>query len=284
MTAPTRHDDAAPLSPAPRDLWRQAEVIRQEWLGYALSTEPADRPTTQRCLTAIYARAGRHQPRFVWADSPAAALPLIRQLPTLGQLLQRVRDPAPAGPPPPASDIATVASRLRAALGDGVQHTDPELSPVRRGRTREPWPDLPPQDALDRQVPLGVVLHRGVRNALHRSLIPGFTQPVRAGLPGGDRQTPVCWYSQQDAFWVGYYDALHRLGLAAYTAEASDQLRTWTDLARSGGWWWPGPDVCVVVERPAVIRTEPVPGSWYDEVRLRPDGVGYRDGWRPPPC
>jgi hypothetical protein len=53
-------------------------------------------------------------------------------------------------------------------------------------------------------------------------------------------------------------------------------------LTKSCGWWWPSEDRCVPVERPARIRTEPVPGSWHDEIRLRrgrPEtAVEYRDG------
>jgi hypothetical protein len=37
----------------------------------------------------------------------------------------------------------------------------------------------------------------------------------------------------------------------------------------------------VVVDRPERVHTEPVPGTWQDEVRLRRDGVRYRDGWDP---
>jgi hypothetical protein len=75
---------------------------------------------------------------------------------------------------------------------------------------------------------------------------------------------------------------LRRIGLARYPAAEAGQLADWAAVARSCGWWWPGEEVCVVVERPAVIRTEPVPGSRHGEVRLRRDGpsVGYRDGWR----
>jgi hypothetical protein len=51
-------------------------------------------------------------------------------------------------------------------------------------------------------------------------------------------------------------------------------------LADSAGWWWPDEDVCVVVDRPAAVRTEAVPGGWNEEVRL--EGVRYRDGWCPP--
>jgi hypothetical protein len=91
----------------------------------------------------------------------------------------------------------------------------------------------------------------------------------------------VCWYGQQDASWVAYYDTLHRLGLARYGPDEAEHLDAWADLARSCGWWWPGEDVCVVVERPQAVRTEPVPGAVHDQIRLQPRGVRYRDGWQP---
>ena len=285
MIAPARREDAAvPLSGFSRtsahDLWREAVKIRQEWLEHGLSTRPADRRAAEDHISALYARIDRPRPRFVWVDSPYQALPLVAGLPTLDELYAWIRDPRPRGAPPPASDLAMIASRLRGALGAGVTHADPELSPARRGRRKEPWPELPPSAALDAGVPLGVVLHQGVRTGLHRSLAHGFGLRVRDALTGGG-PVPVCWYGQQDAAWVAYYDVLHRLGLARYGTEEMDHLADWAALARSCGWWWPGEAVCVVVERPEAVRTEPVPGTWHEEVRLRRGGVRYRDGWQP---
>ncbi|RKN53274.1 hypothetical protein [Micromonospora costi] len=196
-----------------RELWQHADRIRQEWLGHGMSTEPADRSTAERCLTAVYARMSRPRPRFEWVDSPDKALPLIAGWPTLDQLYEWIRDPRPHGTPPLASDLAMLSSQLRGALSAGVTQTDPELSPMRAGRTREPWPELAPQHALDSGVPLAVVLHQGVRTALHRSLVHGYCLPVRAAL-ASTGPVPVCWYGQQDASWIAYYDTLHRLGLA----------------------------------------------------------------------
>jgi Domain of unknown function (DUF6745) len=119
----------------------------------------------------------------------------------------------------------------------------------------------------------------GVRDALARSLLAGFAAPVRAALSADP--VPGCWYGQQDVSWVAYFDTLRRLGLARLGRDATRHLDAWAAVATSAGWWWPGEDVCVVVERPEVVRTEPVPAAWYGEVRLRPDGVRYRDGWRP---
>ncbi|WP_433311474.1 DUF6745 domain-containing protein [Micromonospora chersina] len=285
MSAPARRNDVAKppqavRSGTPHDLWQQAIRIRQDWLDHALSTQPADQSTAERCLTAIYARASRPRPRFEWVDSPDKARPLINGWPTLDQLYERIRDPRPRGTPPLASDVAMIASRLRGALSAGVTHTDPELSPVRTSRTKEPWPELAPPRALDSGVPLAVVLHQGVRTALHRSLAHGYYLPVRAAL-AGDGPVPVCWYGQQDASWIAYYDVLHRLGLARYGPDEAEHLDAWAGLARSCGWWWPGEDVCVVVDRPQAIRTEPVPGTVHDQVRLQARGLRYRDGWQP---
>jgi hypothetical protein len=286
LIAPARRSDAAaPLADIrgkrPHGRWQEAIKIRQEWLDHGLSTEPADRRAAERSLAMIYARISRPRPRFEWVASPHQALPLVDGWPSLAHLYDWIRDPHPPGAPPLASDLAMSASRLRGALSAGVAHNDPELSPVHRGKRKEPWPELPPLEALDTGVPLGVVLHQGVRAALHRSLGQGFRAPVRAALADNTNHLPVCWYGQQDLAWVANYDALHRLGLARYQPDDLDHLGCWATLARSCGWWWPGEEVCVVADRPELARTEPLAGTWHDEVRLRPDGVRYRDGWHP---
>jgi hypothetical protein len=263
LIAPVRRTHAA-------DPWQEALKIRQEWLDHGLSTHPADRRTAEASLTAIYARASRPKPRFSWVESPVQALQLVGGLPTLDELYAWIRDRPSRGVPPLASDVAMVASQLRGNLSAGVSHLDPELAPARK--KGKPWPELPPLKALDMGVPLGVLLHQGIHGALHRSLAHGFRMPVRRKLG----PVPVCWYGQQDAPWIGYYDALHRLGLASYRDDDLDHLGHWAALARSCGWWWPGEEVCVVVERPEFIATEPVPGTWHDEVLL--GRVRYRDG------
>lgn len=281
-----RHDAAAPMadfrSKNALGRWQEAGKIRQEWLDHGLSTQPADRQAAERALTKIYASITRPRPRFEWVASPRQAISLIAGWPTLGQLFARIRDPHPQGKHPLASDLAMSVSRMRSALSAGVAHPDPELSRVGMGKRNEPWPELPPMAALEAGVPLGVVLHQGIRTALGRSLAQGFRTQVRDALPVEPAQVPVCWYGQQEAAWIAYYDVLHRLGLARYQTDDLGRLGDWAALARSCGWWWPGEQVCVVVDRPELARTEPLPGTWHDEVRLRPGGIRYRDGWQPP--
>jgi hypothetical protein len=107
---------------------------------------------------------------------------------------------------------------------------DPELNPPRRKRKRtEPWPDVAPREALALGVPLGVVLDRGVRRSLFRSLAGGLYLRVRAALPP---KVPVCWYGQHDAAWVAYYDTLQRLGLARYGGQDLGHFGEWAELPR----------------------------------------------------
>jgi hypothetical protein len=161
-----------------------------------------------------------------------------------------------------------------------VIHADPELSPARKGKLNKPWPELPPLAALDAGVPLGVVLHQGIHTALHRSLARGFRQPIRNSLSGSGPM-PVCWYGQQEAHWIAYYDILGQLGLARYEADDVTHFGEWAAVTRSCGWWWPGEDVCIVVDRPEQVHAHPVPGAIHDEVRIQSEGVRYRDGWSP---
>ncbi|MGX6605792.1 DUF6745 domain-containing protein [Micromonosporaceae bacterium Da 78-11] len=270
LSAPTRHP-AALLT----DQWHRAVQIRREWLEIGLVTEPADRPTAEQSITEIYARHHRARPTFVWVDSPRAALPHLRDLPTHETLRSWIRDRRPPGKPPIASDIAAGLSRFRSELDDGYLEPARERPSLKR-KKGDPWPVLRPDAALAAGLPFQELLRQGVRDALFRSLADGVCLPIRAALPG---PLPIGWYGHQDAAWVAYFDTLQRLGLARY----GTLFELWATLTRACGWWWPGEDRCVLVERPAILRTAPIPGAWHDEVRLHPDpgkpAVEYRDGW-----
>jgi len=299
VTAPARRSGAADLDliryrDRAMEHWQRAVEIRREWLAHGLCTQPADRGAAEHSLACIYARVSRRRPRFVWVDSPWRALPLLTGLPTHDVLHAWVVGRQPAGSPPVASDLAARLHRLRGALEECL--TDPDLDPppapwVKPPRGQKPardepeaWQRLRPEDALHDGVSLRNVLREGVWEALRTSLADGFYLPVRASL-GGTGSVPVGWYGQQDASWIPFYDTVRRIGLAHFRADDAEHLDDWATLARSCGWWWPGEQVCVVVDRPAVIDTEPIPGGWYEQQRLRLSNqfpVVYRDGWRPP--
>ncbi|UWP87200.1 hypothetical protein Dfulv_24340 [Dactylosporangium fulvum] len=284
MTALARRPAApAPLATrAPARIvehWHRTVPIRREWLTAGLSTDPADRAAAESCITRIYERHSRPRPTFRWVDSPRGALPHLTGLPDHEVLQRWISARPPRGVPPIASDIAAGLSRLRSALDAAADHPDLAAPPRRPGKGQQPWPVLPPLEALDAGVPLREVLRHGVREALGTSLAAGLAWPVRAAL-GPTRTLPIGWYGQQDAPWIAYHDVLRRLGLATYRLADEDVFEDWVLLARSTGWWWPGEDVCVMVERPALVDADPVPSGRHDEAR--PRLVRYRDGWSPP--
>lgn len=280
-----------------------------------MSTSPADRTATEEAIASIYARHGRARPSFRWVPSPHAALPHLAGLPTHETLCSWLRPRPPAGAPPLAGDIAAGLSHLRSALAAEVTEPPPDRPPMKRVKEK-PWPRLSPSDALDQGLPFLELLRQGIYEALFRSLAEGVYLPLRAALlassdafsnpaahprPAGwgpvnhsgttvlsgrpqvaGAGLPVGWYGQQDAAWIAHLDVLRRLGLVP-AAGGGSAFESWATLARSGGWWWPGEDRCVLVERPVVIRTEPVPYGLHDEVRLCRDhdkpAVEYRDGW-----
>jgi hypothetical protein len=247
------------------DLWQQATEIRREWLSTGLSTGPADRQATEEAIASICHR----RPRFIWVDSPRAATAYIQEMPTHEDLRSWLATRRPPGRPPLASDIAAGLSHVRSTVEE--TYTEPPADrPAPKRKKGEPWPALPPDRALDLGLPFREIVSQAVRQALFRTFSSVYL-PVRAALG----PAPVCWYGQQDAWWIAEADVMRRLGLASF--RTGTEYAAWEALARSAGWWWPGPDRCVLVERPAVLRMSPVPGSWHEELRL--EHVEYRDGW-----
>jgi hypothetical protein len=234
VTAPARHQAArdvisAQTSELAVEHWRRAVDIRHEWLEHGLATAPSNRAAAEDRLASIYVRHSRRRPRVHWVDSPRQALPLLEGLPTHDVLQRWVMARHPPGTPPFASDLAAGLSRLRSALDECLSH--PDLDPPRPARKNgQPWPVLPPLDALNVGVPLREVLRQGVRAALRTSLADGFYLPVRAAL-AVHGPLPVAWYGQQESHWIAYYDALRRLGLARYRPADNDYLDDWAALA-----------------------------------------------------
>jgi hypothetical protein len=77
-------------------------------------------------------------------------------------------------------------------------------------------------------------------------------------------------------------DILRHVRLIRPSSVQAAHLDLWTALCRSCGWWWPLDDICVVAERPLVVRTEPRSGPDHAGLRLHhADGpaVAYPDGW-----
>ncbi|MFF8957883.1 DUF6745 domain-containing protein [Streptomyces sp. NPDC014894] len=237
--------------------------MRDEWLALGRSTRPVDRDRAEAAVVELYRVAGAARPAFVWVPSPAAALPLI---PDDG------RESAVA-----VSIAASAAGlRARAEARTDRRHLLWWQAPVQTART------LPPEEALARGVPLGTVLAVAVHEPLHTALWDGLVAPTRTALlSAGGRRTGFAWYGSQDAYWAAGHDIRRRLGHRVCEGGDGRLLDLWMELARTAGWWWPREEVCVMAERPVEVRTEPLPGARFGEVRLhdgRGPAVRYADG------
>ncbi|MEO3764311.1 DUF6745 domain-containing protein [Streptomyces sp. B8F3] len=261
-----------------------AVALRDDWLGHAFSTLPADRPAAEAAVTGLYRLVGAPPPRFVWIPSPAAAPRALRAgQPAFGRPRLRAADaPALGAQWPVASRLASLLSALHTRLDRCVRRPS-VLGP----RSRRPWYQaargMTAEDGLHDGYALRDILWTAVRDPLAATLLDGPRPAIRTALlPVTDAEPlGLTFHGQHDAHWIGHYDIHARLGLAAYGAADTRQLALWADLARTAGWWWPGEGVCLVAERPAEAHTEPLPGARHGELRLhRPDGpaVRYADG------
>ncbi|MFC4111602.1 DUF6745 domain-containing protein [Nonomuraea zeae] len=224
---------------------REAATIREEWLGSALSTRPADRPATEAAISGLYRLIGLSPPRFHWVSSPVAALltaPPGARVPSAGQSAEL---PVPA--------------RLLSLMRELCRELDQRVRWI--------------------QQPADQVIRQKVRASLSRSVTSSLFPPLSAAHDARLRHRDS-WYGAQCVSWVAHYDALRRVAGVVFTPGQERQLDLWTTVARSSGWWWPADGVCVVSERPVVLRTE-IAGD-DGEVRLHcADGpaVRYADGW-----
>ncbi|WP_219471585.1 DUF6745 domain-containing protein [Nonomuraea rhizosphaerae] len=224
---------------------RDAAAIREEWLGSALSTLPADRPAAEAAISGLYRLIGLAPPRFHWVTSPLKALVTVPPGAGRETLDRMAQWPVPR-------QLSALVTKLCLDL-----------------------------DVLARRFPLGweQPIRRTVRASLSRSVNSALLMPLRAAH---DTPYPQAsnWYGVQCVSWLAHYDALRRTTGVTFSEEQNRQLDLWAAVARSCGWWWPREGVCVVSERPSVLHTE----VWGDdgEVRLHcayGPAVRYADGW-----
>ncbi|RAY10991.1 hypothetical protein DPM19_32280 [Actinomadura craniellae] len=259
--------------------------IRDEWLNHGLSTSSADRSTAEAAITGLYRLIGAAPPRFVWVDSPGAALavgPDIGSGPS-PRRLRAISAPNTLAGWPLASRLASLLSTLRDELDRHIDHRTASRRPPPAGDPATSILFQSPQEALDRGADLESLLDVTVRDSLRGSLHDAVGAPLRTAFTEQGHVPPsLTWYGQHDAHWIARYDVRRRLGRFTVRPKVGRELDLWAAVARSCGWWWPADGICVVSERPAAVHVEPLPGALHGEVRLHHDdgpAVRYRDGW-----
>ncbi|WP_030168493.1 DUF6745 domain-containing protein [Spirillospora albida] len=227
---------------------RDAADIREEWLGRALSTAPADRPAAEAAISHLYRLIGLDPPRFHWVASPLAALETVPPglRPRNTEKIDRLDEW------PVARLLAADAERLRCDLDGAI---------------------------AKRFAGLDRLFRRPIRDSLTASGDGTLKRAVQ-GTGGIGFRSRNRWYGLMCVSWLAYYDAVRRAAGDITGPEAGRRLGLWNAAAGAAGWWWPRRDVCTVSERPVALRTE----VWGDDGQVRlhsaaGPAIRYADGW-----
>lgn len=258
---------------SPLDHLTTIRGLRDDWLRLGLSTDPANRPAAEAAITELYRLIRAAPPEFVWVPSPRAAVDLLCADPGDPQPWpSRLRQHGEFRTWPVLSRLVSAKSTLRHRLWS-------EVTRARLAGTGAPGSATAVSGA---GTLLGSALDTVARQPLRDTLYDGLYRPLRRALLAADQRiAAVAGYEQYDTWSVAYFDICRSTGVVEYPPELAHELAQWSALARSAGWWWPGPHRCVLAERPTVIRTEPRADDRNGAVRIHhPDrrAVEFIDG------
>jgi hypothetical protein len=226
----------------------QADLVTglaRDWRAAAAVSRPLNREATEAVIWSAYEDLECPTPRIAWVDSPRAAARLLGDLgERAGGVLPRRDQPRGiTGWVHPRHVILIDAALLHQA-GFDLSDVDVDL-------------------LADIAEPFGVTLYDWygppVEGAHGYEADSRLRVSVRDAVCS-DRSVPAPCEAWTAAMWVGFYDAVLRLGLLGQPEDVPGYLRYFgqiADLGRCGaGWWWPRTDVCVVSRRPVSMSVE----------------------------
>lgn len=286
-------------------------AYRAEWHAVGMCTAPADRATAERAITAMYREVGETEPKFVWADSPLTAHLIMHMIDSGASsclsLENGLRDSLQTSLRDSLRDSLLDSLRvslwtslgvslwdsLRDSLRNSLQNSlcdslrNSVKTPLQASLRTSLWNslrisleyslDVSIEDSFDASLEgslwtlLGDTLGTTIRNSLKTSLEDSLRILLKDSLV---THRHTYWWGQQDAHWIAYYLWCAEIG-AVYDPDASRRLALHADVARSCMWWWPYRGLCVVSERPSVVKMD-------DQGRIHAEdgpAVAFRDGW-----
>ncbi|MFE7599245.1 DUF6745 domain-containing protein [Streptomyces sp. NPDC057494] len=212
-----------------------------KWRAVAATTGPADRAAAEAGVRLAYRTAGLAEPqRVLWADSPLAAVTLVRGLADRGR---SVRDEVRTRP------WAEERRRLHDALGPAGWAAHWQATGA--------WLWDPTRNLADR-IRAGVTEAAGADGTREESAeapgaegIRGETGEVPGAAPRPGVATAEVRLLLLDAV-LGQHDAAW---LAAFDGHG-DRLAGLAAVAEHAGWWWPYEHAVVVCERPVELHRD----------------------------
>jgi hypothetical protein len=273
----------AKLSSLTEAQWEHARAIRDEYIAATLCTDPADRPAAEAAIRRSYELAGLQAPRFIWSESPATAFLMARildsasperQAPKVGERLEGLFNRT-FGHSLEVSMRRSLVGPLENVFTGKFPRWLPDFRQLARQLSTAAY-----EDALRRPLPemVGEPLAEAVKGP--RQIRWTVEVETHSWLRPARELSAWGLYGGQFDSRIADFDVSRRLGLVSYNDRDSERLDLLCALIRSCGLWLPYRGICLVTERPAVVRTE-APGA-LDLLRLHcPDGpaVVFGDGW-----
>lgn len=192
-------------------------TAQDTWRAVAAATGPADRAAAEAGVRLAYRTAGLAEPaRVLWADSPLAAVALVRGLDDAGR---SVRDEVRTRP------WAEERRRLHDALGPAgwAAHWQATGAGL--------WD-----------------LTRELADRIRAGVTETAAETVTDGTPREATAVRLVLFDavlgQHDAAWLAAFDG------------RGDRLAGLAAVAGHAGWWWPYENVAVVCERPVELHRD----------------------------
>jgi len=280
----SRTDRLDALTPEQEALLPQ---VRDEWIGYGLSTEPADRAEAEAGVAQAYREAGLEPPLIVlWLDSPLAGAfgqGMLRQVwdqvraqvwALRDQVVDQVRDQV--GNQVWAQVWAQVGDQVRDQVVDQVwaqvwdQVWDQVRDQVRAqvgAQVRALWDQVGAQVGNQVWDQVGDQVRDQVWDQVGAQVVDQVRDQVRAQIR--DWYSGVCF--GQHETWLSFHACMHALGI-----DTAGRLEGHYRVAASAGWWWPLQGAVVLTERPTALHRDGQ-GRLHSETGaavVYPDGYG----------
>jgi hypothetical protein len=245
-----------------------AEEVVRDWVGYGLSTTPADRAAAEAGVAQAYLAAGLDPPEtVVWVDSPlAAALGAYQLSSMIGH---------EASHPVDEYLRAHLAWRFRRRIDARVRQTVRGLV-TDRVSARIPFVDLHKLlaehagsrlwDRIGGQANDRIPARLRPPGPTHRSWLVSVTD--KNFLTG--RQARTAMLGQFAAPELAAFDLYHRIGV-----DPGGRIAGISQVARSASMWWPMLDAVVLSERPTEVHYDSL-GNLHHSTK---PAVRFRDGW-----
>lgn len=243
------------LSKLTRAQERLAEAVRDEWIPIAHSTEPADRHAAEEGVRILYEAAGFATPKIRWVASPRAAFK--REDLALEHALTGWRGTLGGTDQPETS----LRRQFEEALEEKVEGLLVELVYQLVG---DPV-DAAFRSIVEKPVVAAAKLFVPVKRwaSCHSHWIPVNKWETIGGVVIGLALAPTPGWVASAQFWqrAGVFD--------------SETITGYSLVKRNSAWWWPTREEAILLERPAILKTD-------GEGRLHSrsgKAIEYRSGW-----